>query len=56
MRLSAPKKSTFYIALIFLVLGLVGFFGKVAFLAPYYVWFLIVSNLLLIAGCCIKDF
>lgn len=55
MRLSAPKKSTFWIAIVFCVLGVLGnFFVKA--LAPYSFWLILISVILLALGCCVKDF
>ena len=55
MRLSAPKKSTFCISVVLLVIGILGKFF-IGAIEPISMYFMIVSNLLLIAGCCIKDF
>jgi len=48
MKLSAPKKVTFIIALVLAVLGLVGKF--VAVLSPYSFWLVLVGFILLAAG------
>lgn len=55
MRLSAPKKSTFWISIIFCVLGVLGCFFVPA-LKPYDHWFFLVGEILLVLGCCVKDF
>lgn len=55
MKLSAPKKTTFYIAIVFCILGVLGHFFVTA-LAPYAFWLVLVSVVLLILGCCVKDF
>ena len=55
MRLSAPKKSTFWISIVFCVLGVLGHFFVTA-LAPYAFWLVLVGAILLVLGCCVKDF
>ena len=55
MRLSAPKKSTFWIAIVFCVLGALGRFFIPA-LQPYDFWLVLVGAVLLVLGCCVKDF
>lgn len=54
MKLSAPKNITFYIALIIAVLGLLGKFGVLAFLAPYAFWLVLVAFVLLALATLLK--
>ena len=56
MRLSAPKKTTFWIAIVFCVLGVLGGILKIAFLEKYALFFMLVSIVVLVLGCCVKDF
>ena len=55
MRLSAPKKYVFWVSVILCILGVLGHFFVTA-LAPYAFWFVLVAEILLILGCCVKDF
>ena len=55
MKINLPKKSTFYISLVFAVLGLLGAFG-VPFLAGFAFWLLFVGYAVLVAGLFLKGF
>ncbi len=52
MRLTPPKKITFWIAVILAVLGLIGFF--VPALSLFYFWLLLAGFVLLVLGLLIK--
>mgnify|MGYP000868274684 CR=1 FL=1 len=56
MKLNAPKKVTFFVALAFFVLALVVQFGKIAVLAIAMPWLWIVAFVLLALGVFLKDF
>jgi hypothetical protein len=55
MKLNLPKKTTFYISVVFAVLGLLGVFG-VPFLAGFSFWLLFVGYAVLVAGLFLKGF
>jgi hypothetical protein len=55
MKLTPPKKITFWISLLLGVLGLIGELGKtVPVLSPYAFWFLFVGFILLVLALLIK--
>lgn len=54
MKLSAPKKSTFYIALVLAVLGLLGALGVVGAVAGYAFWLAFVGYVVLALGNYVK--
>ena len=55
MKINLPKKSTFYISVVFAVLGLLGAFG-VPFLAGFSFWLLLLGYAVLVAGLFLKGF
>ncbi|MBT3241249.1 MAG: hypothetical protein HON98_11540 [Chloroflexi bacterium] len=54
MRLSAPKKATFWVAVVLFVLSVLGFW--VAFLGDYQLWLAYAAFLILAAGNYLKGF
>lgn len=54
MKLSAPKKNTFYFALVLAVLGLLGALGVVGALAGYAFWLAFLSYVVLALGSYVK--
>ncbi|MFQ6087992.1 MAG: hypothetical protein ACE5K0_03735 [Candidatus Methanofastidiosia archaeon] len=54
MKPQAPKQATLLAAIILFVLGFLGFVSGILIPSVAAVWLLIVSNVLLIAGCLIK--
>lgn len=54
MKLSAPKKSTFYVAVALLVLGLLGNLGVVGALAAYDFWLALAGGVVLALGNYVK--
>ncbi len=54
MRLSAPKKTTFYIAVLFFALSVLGFW--VAILGDYQIWLAYAGFVILAAGTYLKGF
>jgi hypothetical protein len=55
MKLTPPKKSTFWISVVLAVLGLLGAVG-VSFLAPYAFWLTFVGFVILVLGLLLKGF
>ena len=55
MKINLPKKSTFYISLVFAVLGLLAVFG-VLIPAGFAFWLLFVGYAVLVAGLFLKGF
>ncbi len=56
MRLSAPKKNTFYVSVALAVLALLGEFGVVGALSSYASWLGIAAYVILAAGNYFKGF
>lgn len=56
MKLSAPKKTTFWVATILAVLGLVGSFVSIPFVSQYDFWFVVVGFVILWLGNFMKGF
>jgi len=56
MKLSAPKKLTFWVAFAFGVLGLLGTLVTIPIVSAAAFWFVFVGFLLLALGCFIKSF
>lgn len=56
MKLTPPKQSTFWIALVVAVVGLLGALGIVGALAPYAFWLALVAYVVLAAGNFVKGF
>lgn len=54
MELNAPKKVTFYVAVVLFVLGLVGELAGVAFLAPFAIWLVVLAFVVLALGVALK--
>lgn len=54
MKLSAPKKSTFYVGLVFAVLGLLGALGVVGALSAYAFWLAFVGYVVVALGTYVK--
>jgi hypothetical protein len=55
MNLSAPKSTTFYIALVLGVLGILGFFIQLPFISGYAFWFVAIGFILLVLGIMLPD-
>ena len=56
MRLTPPKNTTFWIAVILVVLGVIGKLTNVAILTPYSWWFILVGFIVLMLGNLVKGF
>jgi hypothetical protein len=56
MKLNAPKKLTFLIALILAGVSLAGVFITIPFISVYAFWILLVAFCVLTAGCVLKGF
>ena len=56
MRLNAPKQTTWIIALILGVLGILGMLTDIPIVTEYHIWFIIVGWLLLIIATVAKGF
>lgn len=54
MKLSAPKKGTFIIALIILIVGIIAKFVAIPVISGFCFWLVVVSAVLLFAGCYCK--
>jgi hypothetical protein len=54
MKLSAPKKNTFYLALVLAILGLLGALGVVGALAGYAFWLAFLGYIVLALGNYVK--
>jgi hypothetical protein len=50
MKLTPPKKLTFWISVVLAVIGLVGAIISIPFLSTYAFWFLFVGYVLLVLG------
>ncbi len=50
MKLSPPKKNTFWIAVVLGVLGLIGHFEALPFISAYSFWFVVAGFALLLLG------
>lgn len=56
MRLTPPKKLTFWLAIILGALGVIAKLGLVAVLAPYAIWLVVAGLVLLALGNAVKGF
>lgn len=56
MKLSAPKKFTFCLSVILLVVGVIGHFVSIPVVSAYSYWIVVVSAVLLALGCYLKGF
>jgi 4-hydroxybenzoate polyprenyltransferase len=56
MRLTPPKKLTFWLAIILGALGVIAKLGLVAVLAPYAFWLVVAGLVLLALGNAVKGF
>ncbi len=57
MKLSAPKKTTFWVATALAVLGLLGHLvDSLSFVSAYAIWFVLVGFIVLWCGNYFKDF
>lgn len=56
MKLSAPKKATWWIALILAVLGVVGHFVALRVITDISFWLVVVGYVLLLLGTWVKGF
>jgi len=56
MRLTPPKKSTFWISVILAALGLIGFFVTIPFVSEFAFWFVFVGYVVLALGLLLKGF
>ncbi|MBN2416221.1 hypothetical protein JXO52_10285 [bacterium] len=56
MKLNAPKKQVWWIALILAALGVVGRFVDIPVVTEYSFWFLLVGYILLFLGTFLKGF
>lgn len=56
MRLTPPKKSTFWISVVLAALGLIGSFVAIPFVSAYAFWFVFVGFVVLAAGLLLKGF
>lgn len=56
MRLSAPKKNTWWAAVVIGVVGIIAKFGFVAFLTPYAFWLVVVAFVILVLATYLKGF
>ena len=54
MKLSAPKKSTFWLSLIIGIVGIVSYFISIPLLSLYYFWLLAVAFVLLVLSVVLK--
>jgi hypothetical protein len=54
MKLSAPKKIVFYVSLVLIIAGLLGFF--ITTLADFQLWFVLAGYVLLALGNLLKGF
>jgi hypothetical protein len=50
MKLQKPKNITFIIALILVVLGVIGYFGKLPVIGTYAFWLVLIGFVLLMLG------
>jgi hypothetical protein len=56
MKLSAPKKEVWIIAVVLGILGIVGTFIAIPFVTAYAFWFVVVGFVLLVLGTFLKGF
>ena len=56
MKLSAPKKFTFCLSIVLLILGVVAHFVAIPFVSAYSYWLVVVSSVILALGCYLKGF
>ena len=56
MRLNAPKKMTWWISMLFVVVGIVANFVKIPFVSDYNLWFVVVGYILIWLGSFVKGF
>lgn len=56
MKLSAPKNVTFWISVVLVLAGLLGYLGVIGVLTGFAFWLVFVGFLLLLLGVLIKDF
>ena len=56
MKLNPPKKLTFWISVVLVVLGLIGSFVSIPFVSGAAFWFVLVGYVVLVAGLLIKGF
>jgi len=56
MRLTPPKNITFWIAVILVVLGLLGYLKVISVFSPYAFWLVVVGFVVLMLGVLIRDF
>jgi len=56
MKLSAPKQTTFWVATVLAVLGLLGNFVTLPVVSQYAFWFVVVGFVVLWLGNYLKDF
>jgi len=54
MKLSAPKKVTWFIALALAVIALIGFTNIIAAISPFAFWFALVSAALMLVATLVK--
>jgi len=55
MKLSAPKKVTWWVALIVGAVGILANFVTIPFISDYYFWFVVVGFVLLVLATYLKD-
>jgi hypothetical protein len=56
MKLTPPKKSTFWISVVLVALGLIGSFVSIPFVSGFAFWFVLVGYAVLVAGLLLKGF
>lgn len=56
MKLSAPTKFTFCLAVILLIVGVIGHFIAIPVVTAYSYWVVVASSVILALGCCLKGF
>ena len=56
MKLTPPKKSTFWISVVLAALGLIGSFVSIPFVSAFAFWFVFVGFVVLVAGLLLKGF
>ena len=54
MRLTPPKKSTFWISVIIAAIGFLGVIVSIPFISTYAFWFLFVGYIILVLGLLVK--
>jgi hypothetical protein len=55
MNLSAPKNTTFYVALVLGILGLLGFFVQLPFITAYAFWLVFLGFVVLVVAVLLPD-